>query len=292
MSIVDTDVEAWLMLNVGDVETRRRLGGSGWTSTCVYGVKRVRPKGDESDFASYFVKTSPRPVGDVFEGEAFGLKAMAATTSVKVPKVSRRTRRRTHTHLYSGRDRRVICTILFSPPPAPAPRMFWFSSSLSLHTSGSNRPARDGDLQPTTVCVGRPQPTRAATHTCCNPHTQVLHYAAGSSSGSYIIMEALKFASALNQAVFGRQMAEMHLAKPLAPQAQEGRFGFPVTNRIGDTVQPNAWYLDWVDFFREQRIGHQLKLAKSVRLNEWWDRVLDVTEGLGTLFEGIKVCAR
>lgn len=203
MGIIDTDVETWLMLNVGDVVARRRLGGSGWTSTSVYEIKRVRAAANESEFASYFVKTSDRMVGDVFEGEAFGLNAMHATNTVKVPK---------------ARPPHLVCSQK--------------ASASCLHP----------------VCVlsahrALPIPWAAA---------QVLRFADGSSSGSYIIMDHLALKIGLEQNLFGRQMAQMHLATPLAPQAREGRFGFPVTNRIGDTVQPNAWYLDWVDFFREQ----------------------------------------
>ena len=58
---------------------------------------------------------------------------------------------------------------------------------------------------------------------------------------------------------FGRAMAQLHLAAPLAAEAQEGKFGFAVDNTIGATPQPNPWTADWVEFFREHRIGHQVR---------------------------------
>jgi gamma-glutamylcysteine synthetase len=34
-----------------------------------------------------------------------------------------------------------------------------------------------------------------------------------------------------------------------------------VDNTIGGTPQPNGWEDDWVNFFREKRLRHMLKLA-------------------------------
>eukprot|EP00983_Pelagomonas_calceolata_P096805 1158172-Pelagomonas_calceolata.AAC.2 len=44
-------------------------------------------------------------------------------------------------------------------------------------------------------------------------------------------------------------------------KAAAGYFGFPVTNTIGGTIQPNPWTKDWVEFFREHRLGYMLRLA-------------------------------
>lgn len=48
------------------------------------------------------------------------------------------------------------------------------------------------------------------------------------------------------------------------PEALQGRYGFGVDNTIGGTPQPNGWMDNWVDFFRERRLAHQLKLAGSM----------------------------
>lgn len=39
------------------------------------------------------------------------------------------------------------------------------------------------------------------------------------------------------------------------------QFGFAQDNFIGTTRQPNARKADWIDFWREQRLGFQLQLA-------------------------------
>lgn len=49
------------------------------------------------------------------------------------------------------------------------------------------------------------------------------------------------------------------------PNAQAGKFGFAVDNTIGATPQPNGWMDNWVDFYRERRIKHQLQLLGTVR---------------------------
>jgi protein-ribulosamine 3-kinase len=55
---------------------------------------------------------------------------------------------------------------------------------------------------------------------------------------------------------FGRAFAEFH-RRGTAP-----RFGFDHDNHIGSTPQPNGWSDDWVAFFRDHRLGHQLRLAE------------------------------
>jgi fructosamine-3-kinase len=44
-------------------------------------------------------------------------------------------------------------------------------------------------------------------------------------------------------------------------KAAAGYFGFPVDNTIGSTPQPNPWTKDWIEFFREHRLRHMLRLA-------------------------------
>jgi len=84
-------------------------------------------------------------------------------------------------------------------------------------------------------------------------------------------------------------MAQMHLAEPLHEEARAGKFGFPVPNTIGGTPQPNEWDDDWVRFFREQRIGHQVRLAGDGRLDQLWKESCDNTDGLAALVEGVTV---
>jgi len=118
---------------------------------------------------------------------------------------------------------------------------------------------------------------------------EVLHWGDDGKGGSYIIMEYLPLGGRSDQKALGRAVAKMHLAEPNCKEAKEGKFGFPVPNTIGGTPQPNEWDDDWVRFFREQRIGHQVKLAGDRQMQDTWKKVCEKTDGLNTLFEGVTV---
>ncbi|CAI5512419.1 unnamed protein product [Closterium sp. Naga37s-1] len=77
--------------------------------------------------------------------------------------------------------------------------------------------------------------------------------------GSYVVMEFIEFGQLKTQAELGRQLALMHL-QGMSPN---GQFGFHCDNTIGSTPQPNKWESDWVTFFKEHRLGHQLKLIRK-----------------------------
>jgi len=55
---------------------------------------------------------------------------------------------------------------------------------------------------------------------------------------------------------FGRAFATMHRTSSGASA------GFDHDNYLGSTPQPNGWRDDWVVFWREQRLEHQLSLAR------------------------------
>ncbi|CDF39151.1 unnamed protein product [Chondrus crispus] len=116
---------------------------------------------------------------------------------------------------------------------------------------------------------------------------EVFQYGQLSSvQGSYIIMEALDLSPIYDQGELGRQLARLHLADPVLPEAHQGRFGFSIDNTIGATPQPNGWMEDWVSFFRERRLKHQLLLTGDsglidrgnrlcLRLNDLFDDIKD-----------------
>lgn len=55
----------------------------------------------------------------------------------------------------------------------------------------------------------------------------------------------------------GRGLARLHRV------TAQARFGFDEDNYIGATPQPNGWMNGWTDFWRERRLGFQLKLARD-----------------------------
>ncbi len=77
-------------------------------------------------------------------------------------------------------------------------------------------------------------------------------------NSSYIVLEWLDLSSGSNNswAEMGRQLAAMHR------KGINNSFGFEINNTIGSTPQINTWMDNWADFFAEQRIGYQLRLAK------------------------------
>lgn len=94
----------------------------------------------------------------------------------------------------------------------------------------------------------------AATNTISVP--QVIGCGA-SGRTKFLVLECIE--SARKQAdfvqSFGRQLAQMHR------QGASQQFGFEHNNYIGSTLQLNSWGENWCEFWREQRLGFQLKLA-------------------------------
>ena len=71
---------------------------------------------------------------------------------------------------------------------------------------------------------------------------------------AYLVLEHLPLQPHGDAAQFGRLLAQQHRVS--APQ-----FGGARDNWIGATPQPNPWHESWVDFWRDQRLGFQLRLA-------------------------------
>lgn len=124
---------------------------------------------------------------------------------------------------------------------------------------------------------------------------EVFHWAdLLSSKGSFLVMEYLNLGGRGDQRALGVAMGRLHVAPPTAEAGNpDGRFGFDVDNTIGGTPQPNPWTRpksgtdDWIAFFRDHRIGHQLALAGDSRLTALWEN--DVAPRLVALFEGVDV---
>ena len=80
----------------------------------------------------------------------------------------------------------------------------------------------------------------------------VAHGIAGAHA--FLVLEYLELDSRGNAGLLGEQLAALHRCTQL-------RFGFAQDNFIGTTAQPNGWSDDWVTFWRERRLGFQLRLA-------------------------------
>lgn len=81
----------------------------------------------------------------------------------------------------------------------------------------------------------------------------------GTSNGqAFIVMEFIDMSGGARDAMatLGKQLAQMH-------RYSSDRFGWHRDNTIGSTPQSNDWCEDWLDFWREQRLGYQLKLASA-----------------------------
>ncbi len=120
-------------------------------------------------------------------------------------------------------------------------------------TDGSRYFLKLNDIQylPMFVAEAEGLGTIAATRSIRVPDA-IAHGSAGTKS--YQILEYLELRRHGNAKLLGEQLAALH--RCTAPH-----FGFPQDNFIGTTPQPNGWADDWGAFWREQRLGFQLRLA-------------------------------
>lgn len=82
----------------------------------------------------------------------------------------------------------------------------------------------------------------------------------GTAAGrAFLVMEYIPLGGRTKPdgpALAGRQLAALH-------RATWDRYGWERENTIGSTRQPNSPDRDWVTFWRERRLGHQLRLAAA-----------------------------
>lgn len=73
---------------------------------------------------------------------------------------------------------------------------------------------------------------------------------------AYLVLEHIDFGSPnkASERLLGQQLAQLH-------RQNQPTFGWHRNNTIGSTPQHNGRYADWPRFWREQRLGFQLKLA-------------------------------
>ncbi len=75
---------------------------------------------------------------------------------------------------------------------------------------------------------------------------------------NYLILETFTEGTPAGnwQEQMGRGLALLHRATRL------DRFGFGTNNFLGTTLQVNTWQSNWLEFFRDQRLGYQLRLLR------------------------------
>ncbi len=109
----------------------------------------------------------------------------------------------------------------------------------------------------------------AATNTIRVPQPLVHGIAAGKS---FLVLEYLELSPRGDARLLGEQLAALH-------RSTGREYGFVHDNFIGTTPQPNAWTNGWIDFWREQRLGFQLRLAAENgyggQLHSLGERLLD-----------------
>lgn len=74
------------------------------------------------------------------------------------------------------------------------------------------------------------------------------------AESAYIVMEYIELAGRPDAGRLATGLAALH-------QHCHRQFGFERDNTIGTTPQPNRFGDDWIEFWREQRLGFQLRLA-------------------------------
>lgn len=64
------------------------------------------------------------------------------------------------------------------------------------------------------------------------------------------------------QEQMGRGLALLHRA------TRQDQFGFETNNFLGSTLQVNNWHNNWLEFWRDQRLGYQLRLLRANNSSE------------------------
>jgi protein-ribulosamine 3-kinase len=105
----------------------------------------------------------------------------------------------------------------------------------------------------------------------------------GTADGSaFIVLEFLDLGGADSRSLekLGQQLAQMH-------RATHDRFGWRMDNTIGSTPQINTPASEWLEFWRDRRLGFQLKLAArhGRRLMNKGERLM---ADLGEFFHGYR----
>lgn len=96
----------------------------------------------------------------------------------------------------------------------------------------------------------------------------------------WLAMEALELQPLSNTAAtLGEQLAQLH-------SNTSHTFGWHCDGFLGDNEQPNDESDDWVEFFRDQRLGFQLQQAAALGYDYLMESGTELLENLPLLFSG------
>jgi fructosamine-3-kinase len=96
---------------------------------------------------------------------------------------------------------------------------------------------------------------------------------------AYIVMEYIELGGRADAERFATAVAAMHCCF-------HDEFGFECDNTIGSTPQHNIFNTDWIDFWRQHRLGFQLELAQQNRFDAGLiDAGNRLSEDLGKFFK-------
>ncbi len=94
-----------------------------------------------------------------------------------------------------------------------------------------------------------------------------------SGNNAYLVLEYIKMSTNGDMELAGRSLALMH-------RKIGGGFGWYRDNTIGSTHQSNNLSTDWIEFWCEHRLGHQLRLANQLghggRLLDSGEKLMDM----------------
>ena len=105
-------------------------------------------------------------------------------------------------------------------------------------------------------------------------------------STTFIVLEYITFgrSNASSAQSFGEQIAALH-------KVTHSQFGWYRDNTIGSTPQLNTYNNNWVDFYREQRLLYQIKLAHmhghKGQLHKLGDKLCDRLEDFFTDYQPV-----
>lgn len=102
----------------------------------------------------------------------------------------------------------------------------------------------------------------------------------------FIVMDRLSLSGRCDLQKLGAGLADLHAA-PSAWEGHETAFGFPLDGCCGALEQPNnpsGRQMNWVEFWREHRLGHQLSCAPAKRSAKLQELGAQLSKRLDELF--------